>query len=135
MISGQTSGKFSSEFFISVLGMLGGVLCAMFSESQYAIIGGPILAAICGASYSQSRATVKRALLAKQAAAEVAAVRSTWQRLSSRAQDRLILVLILTASGHVVLFQGLLALAKAQVYLLMLALIITSSGKRSVDSE
>ena len=74
MISGQTSGKFSSEFFISVLGMLGGVLCAMFSESQYAIIGGPILAAICGASYSQSRATVKRALLAKQAAAEVAAV-------------------------------------------------------------
>ena len=74
MISGQTNGKFSSEFFISVLGMLGGVLCAMFSESQYAIIGGPILAAICGASYSQSRATVKRALLAKQAAAEVAAL-------------------------------------------------------------
>jgi len=62
-------------------------------------------------------------------------VRSTWQRLSPRAQDRLILVLILTASGPVVLFQGLLALAKAQAYLLMLGLIITSNGKRSVDSE
>ncbi len=62
-------------------------------------------------------------------------MRSTWQRLSHRAQDRLILVLILTASGPVVLFQGLLALAKAQVYLLMLGLIITSNGKRSVDSE
>lgn len=62
-------------------------------------------------------------------------MRSTWQRLSPRAQDRLILVLILTASGPVVLFQGLLALAKAQVYLLMLGLIITSNGKRSVDSE
>ena len=74
MISGQTSGKFSSEFFISILGMVGGCLCAVFSDSQWAIVGGPILAAICGASYSQSRATVKRALLAKQAAAEVAAV-------------------------------------------------------------
>jgi len=62
-------------------------------------------------------------------------MRSTWQRLSPRAQDRLILVLILTASGPAVLFQGLLALAKAQAYLLMLALIITSNGKRSVDSE
>ena len=62
-------------------------------------------------------------------------MRSTWQRLSHRAQDRLILVLILTASGPVVLFQGLLALVKAQVYLLMLGLIITSNGKRSVDSE
>ena len=62
-------------------------------------------------------------------------MRSTWQRLSSRAQDLLILVLILTASGPVALFRGLLALAKAQAYLLMLALIIASSGKRSVDSE
>ena len=74
MIQGKTNGKLSSEFFISILGMCGGVLCAVFSDRQWAIIGGPILAAICGASYSQSRATVKRALLAKQAAAEVAAV-------------------------------------------------------------
>jgi hypothetical protein len=74
MLKNATSGKYSSEFFISILGMVGGVLCALFSDSQYAIVGGPILAAICGASYSQSRATVKRALLAKQAAAEVATV-------------------------------------------------------------
>jgi hypothetical protein len=74
MLKGATAGKYSSEFFISILGMLGGVLCAIFSDSQWAIIGGPILSAVCGASYSQSRATVKRALLAKQAAAEVSAV-------------------------------------------------------------
>ena len=74
MLKGATAGKYSSEFFLSVLGMIGGVLCAIFSDSQWAIIGGPLLAALCGASYSQSRATVKRALLAKQAAAEVASL-------------------------------------------------------------
>lgn len=74
MLKGATSGRYSSEFFLSVIGMVGGVLCAIFSDSQWAIIGGPILSALCGASYSQSRATVKRALLAKQAAAEVSAV-------------------------------------------------------------
>ena len=62
-------------------------------------------------------------------------MRSMWRKLSHRAQDRLILVLILTASGPAVLFQGLLALAKVQAYLLMLGLIIISNGKRSVDSE
>ena len=62
-------------------------------------------------------------------------MRSIWRKLSHRAQDRLILVLILTASGPGALCQGLLALAKAQAYLLMLGLIITSNGKRSVDSE
>jgi|TARA_R100001086_G_C11778655_1_gene243006 hypothetical protein len=74
MIQGKTNGKFSSEFFLSILGMCGGILCAIFSESQWAIIGGPILSALCGASYSQSRATVKRALLAKQAATEVSSL-------------------------------------------------------------
>lgn len=58
-----------------------------------------------------------------------------WRKLSPRAQDRLILVLILTASGPGALCQGLLGLAKVQAYLLMLGLIIISNGKRSVDSE
>ena len=71
MIQGKTKGKFSSEFFICILGMCGGILCAVFSDSQWAQIGGPILAAVCGASYSQSRATVKRALASAEAVAQV----------------------------------------------------------------
>jgi len=74
MIKGKTNGKFSSEFFISILGMCGGILCAVFSDSQWAQIGGPILAAVCGASYSQSRATVKRALASAEAVKEAAKV-------------------------------------------------------------
>lgn len=74
MIQGKTNGKFSSEFFISILGMCGGILCAVFSDSQWAQIGGPILAAVCGASYSQSRATVKRALASAEAVKEAAKV-------------------------------------------------------------
>ena len=67
MIQGKTSGLKSSEFLLSLVGMVGGILCAIFSDSQWAEIGGPLLAAICGASYSQSRATVKRALASAEA--------------------------------------------------------------------
>ena len=67
MIKGKTSGLKSSEFLLSLVGMVGGILCAIFSDSQWAEIGGPLLAAVCGASYSQSRATVKRALASAEA--------------------------------------------------------------------
>ena len=67
MIQGKTSGLKSSEFLLSLVGMVGGILCAIFSDSQWAEIGGPLLAAVCGASYSQSRATVKRALASAEA--------------------------------------------------------------------
>ena len=71
MIQGKTNGLKSSEFLLTLLGMLGGVVCAIFAESQWAQVGGPLLAAICGASYSQSRATVKRALASAEAVASV----------------------------------------------------------------
>ena len=71
MIKGKTNGLKSSEFLLTLLGMLGGVVCAIFAESQWAQVGGPLLAAICGASYSQSRATVKRALASAEAVASV----------------------------------------------------------------
>ena len=67
MIKGKTNGLKSSEFLLTLLGMLGGVVCAIFAESQWAQVGGPLLAAVCGASYSQSRATVKRALASAEA--------------------------------------------------------------------
>jgi hypothetical protein len=71
MIKGKTNGLKSSEFLLTLLGMVGGVLCAVFAESQWAQVGGPLLAAVCGASYSQSRATVKRALASAEAVASV----------------------------------------------------------------
>ena len=71
MIKGKTNGLKSSEFLLTLLGMLGGVVCAIFAESQWAQVGGPLLAAVCGASYSQSRATVKRALASAEAVASV----------------------------------------------------------------
>ena len=74
MIKGKTNGLKSSEFLVTLLGLVGGCLCAIFSDSQWAQVGGPILAAICGASYSQSRATVKRALASAEAVKEAAKV-------------------------------------------------------------
>mgnify|MGYP003131323259 FL=1 len=71
MIQGKTNGLKSSEFLMTLLGMIGGCLCAIFSDSQWAQVGGPILAAVCGASYSQSRATVKRALASAEAVSSV----------------------------------------------------------------
>jgi hypothetical protein len=62
MIKNATNGKLSSEFFISMLGMVGGILCALFSDAQWVQIAGPILSAVCGASYSQARATVKKSI-------------------------------------------------------------------------
>ena len=74
MIKGKTNGLRSSELLVTLLGMVGGCLCAIFSDSQWAQVGGPILAAVCGASYSQSRATVKRALASAEAVKEAAKV-------------------------------------------------------------
>ena len=71
MIRGQTNGVRSSEFLLTLLGMCGGILCAIFSESQWSEICGTVLAMVCGASYSQSRATVKRALASAEAVASV----------------------------------------------------------------
>ena len=69
-LSGKTNGFKSSELWISLAGMIGGILCAIFSDSQWAQVGGPILTAICGASYTQSRATVKKALAGAEALKE-----------------------------------------------------------------
>ena len=74
MIKGKTAGLKSSEFLLALVGMVGGILCAIFSDSQWAEVGGPLLAAICGASYSQSRATVKRALAGAAAVKDAAEV-------------------------------------------------------------
>ena len=74
MIQGKTNGLKSSECLLALLGMVGGALCAIFSDSQWSEMCGAVLAMVCGASYSQSRATVKRALASSEAVKEAAKV-------------------------------------------------------------
>ena len=49
----------TSELVVSVIGVLAGCACALFSDSQFVQIAGPILAAICGSSYPMGRSLVK----------------------------------------------------------------------------
>ena len=58
----MTKGIESTEFWISMLGMVGGIVCAVFAEAQWAQVAGAILSAVCGKSYADSRKTVKAAL-------------------------------------------------------------------------
>jgi len=74
MIKGVTKGAKSTEFWLSVLGMVGGILCAFFAENQWAQVAGPILAAICGKSYADSRKTVKAALALGAAKVQASAI-------------------------------------------------------------
>ena len=62
MIKGVTKGVKSTEFWISLAGMLGGIICTLFAEAQWAQVAGAILSAVCGKSYADSRKTVKAAL-------------------------------------------------------------------------
>ena len=62
MIKGVTKGVKSTEFWVSLVGMLGGIICTLFAEAQWAQVAGAILSAVCGKSYADSRKTVKAAL-------------------------------------------------------------------------
>ena len=74
MLKGQTNGWKSSELWITCFGLLAGVLAGLFSDATWAQALGSLAAGICPAVYANSRAQIKRALLAKQAAAEVSAM-------------------------------------------------------------
>jgi hypothetical protein len=76
MISGQTKGIKSTEFWVSILGMLAGTLCALFSDSQWAQVAGPIAAVICGAAYTNARKTVKAAIALGGAKVDAARIAS-----------------------------------------------------------
>jgi len=68
-------GVHSSEFWINLIGVLGGVITATMGDSQWAAVAGAILSAVCGASYTAGRSVVKsRETLLK------AAVASTQQK-------------------------------------------------------
>ena len=49
----------TSEFIISVIGMIGGVVLASIEGNQWTQLLGGILAAVCGGSYTMGRSIVK----------------------------------------------------------------------------
>tara|TARA_R100000353_G_scaffold175950_1_gene147917 strand:+ start:178 stop:411 length:234 start_codon:yes stop_codon:yes gene_type:complete len=49
----------TSEFIISLIGMIGGVVLASIEGNQWTQLLGGILAAVCGGSYTMGRSIVK----------------------------------------------------------------------------
>ena len=52
-------GLKSSEFIISIIGMVGGVVLASIEGNQWTQMIGALLAAVCGGSYPLRRSLVK----------------------------------------------------------------------------
>ncbi len=67
MIKGRTNGLKSSEFLLTIAGLICGALAAVFADSEWVKIGGPIAAALIGSSYTLSRGMVKKALVGAEA--------------------------------------------------------------------
>jgi len=53
------TGIKSTEFWVSIVGMLGGVILASMEGNQWTQVIGAILAAVCGSSYTMGRSLVK----------------------------------------------------------------------------
>ena len=49
----------TSEMIVTLIGVIGGLACAIWSDSQWATMVGGVLAAICGSSYTMGRSLVK----------------------------------------------------------------------------
>ena len=58
-VADMKKGIHSSEFWINLIGVLGGVITASMGQNQWAVIAGSILSAVCGASYTAGRSVVK----------------------------------------------------------------------------
>ena len=52
-------GVKTSEFIISIIGMVGGVVLASIEGNQWTQMIGAVLAAVCGGSYTMGRSIVK----------------------------------------------------------------------------
>ena len=53
------SGFKSTEFWLSLVGMVGGIVVAALGDSQIAQAIGAVLIVVCGASYTAGRSLVK----------------------------------------------------------------------------
>ena len=87
MIQGVTKGIKSTEFWISLVGMVGGIICAVFAEAQWAQVAGAILSAVCGKSYADSRKTVKAALALGSAKVDAARITAEATEAVGKSKD------------------------------------------------
>ena len=49
----------STEFWLNMIGMVGGMVLTAIGENQWTTVAGAILSSICGASYSIGRSVLK----------------------------------------------------------------------------
>ena len=87
MIQGVTKGIKSTEFWISLVGMVGGIVCAVFAEARWAQVAGAILSAVCGKSYADSRKTVKAALALGSAKVDAARITAEATEAVGKSKD------------------------------------------------
>ena len=80
MIKGMTKGIKSSEFIVSILGVVGGLVCALFSESEWVPMVALLLTAVCGKTYTDSRKTVKAATTLSRSQTASSQTKTTGQR-------------------------------------------------------
>lgn len=73
-VTNKTSGFKSSEFWLSLIGMIAGIIIATLEQTQgetsWLTLAGAVLSSVCGASYSNSRSKIKAALMGAEAVAE-----------------------------------------------------------------
>ena len=73
-VSKKTNGFKSSEFWLSLIGMIAGIIIASLEQTQgetsWLTLAGAVLSSVCGASYANSRSKIKAALLGSEAIAE-----------------------------------------------------------------
>jgi hypothetical protein len=53
------SGFKSTEFWLSTVGMIGGIIIAAMGDNQIAQAIGAVLSVVCGASYTAGRSLIK----------------------------------------------------------------------------
>jgi len=66
------AGIKSTEFWMTLIGTIAGMVMAVMGESQWTQIGGGLMAAIFGSSYTVGRSLVKGGQAKSSAAASVA---------------------------------------------------------------
>ena len=73
-VANKTNGFKSSEFWLSLIGMIAGIVIASLEQAQgetsWLTLAGAVLSSVCGASYSNSRSKIKAALLGSEAISE-----------------------------------------------------------------
>ena len=73
-VSKKTNGFKSSEFWLSLIGMIAGIIIASLEQTQgetsWLTLAGAVLSSVCGASYANSRAKIKASLMGAQAVTE-----------------------------------------------------------------